>query len=45
MSGSDDPFREGSEAAEGLAAYDFSDADRASINRQTALRLMPRLAG
>jgi hypothetical protein len=45
MFGSDYPFREGSEAAEGLAAYDFSDADRASINRQTALRLMPRLAG
>jgi predicted TIM-barrel fold metal-dependent hydrolase len=45
MFGSDYPYREGVEAAEGLAAYDFNDADRASIDRQTALRLMPRLAG
>jgi predicted TIM-barrel fold metal-dependent hydrolase len=45
MFGSDFPFRDGVEAADGLAAYDFSDADRASIDRQTALRLMPRLVG
>lgn len=45
MFGSDYPYREGVEAAEGLAAYDFNDADRASIDRQTALRLIPRLAG
>jgi hypothetical protein len=30
---------------EGLNDYPFSDADRASINRETALRLMPQLAG
>ncbi len=45
MFGSDYPYREGVEAAEGLADYGFSDADRASIDRGTALRLMPRLAG
>ena len=45
MFGSDYPFREGTEAMDGLAAYTFSDAERASINRETALRLMPGLAG
>jgi 6-methylsalicylate decarboxylase len=45
MFGSDYPFREASEAAEGFAAYDFGAADRASIDRETALRLMPGLAG
>jgi 6-methylsalicylate decarboxylase len=45
MFGSDYPYREAIEAADGLAAYSFSDADRASINRETALRLMPALAG
>jgi 6-methylsalicylate decarboxylase len=44
MFGSDFPFREGVEASEGLAAYKFSDADRASINSGTALKLMPHLA-
>jgi 6-methylsalicylate decarboxylase len=43
--GSDFPFREAIEAARGLEAYGFSAADRVSINRQTALRLLPRLAG
>jgi predicted TIM-barrel fold metal-dependent hydrolase len=45
MFGSDYPFREGVEAMEGLNDYPFSDAERASINRETALRLLPRLAG
>jgi 6-methylsalicylate decarboxylase len=45
MFGSDFPFREGVEAMEGLDGYSFSDAERTSINRTTALRLMPRLAG
>ena len=45
MFGSDYPYREGVEAVEGMNDYPFSDADRVSINRDTALRLMPRLAG
>jgi predicted TIM-barrel fold metal-dependent hydrolase len=45
MFGSDFPFREAIEAVRGLDAYGFSAADRASINRETALRLLPRLAG
>jgi predicted TIM-barrel fold metal-dependent hydrolase len=45
MFGSDYPFRHGIEAMEGLDAYGFSDADKASINRATALKLMPELAG
>jgi predicted TIM-barrel fold metal-dependent hydrolase len=45
MFGSDFPYREAVEAADGLDDYPFSDADRAAINRQTALRLLPRLAG
>jgi predicted TIM-barrel fold metal-dependent hydrolase len=45
MFGSDYPYREGIEAVEGLNDYPFSDADRVSINRETALRLMPHLAG
>jgi predicted TIM-barrel fold metal-dependent hydrolase len=45
MFGSDFPYREATEAAEGLAAYGFSAADRASIDWQTARGLMPRLAG
>jgi len=44
MFGSDYPFREATEAVEGLDGYHFSAADRASINRETALRLLPRLA-
>ncbi len=45
MFGSDYPFRDGVEAKEGLEGYGFSAADRAAIDRETALRLMPRLAG
>jgi predicted TIM-barrel fold metal-dependent hydrolase len=43
--GSDFPYREAAEAAEGLDAYGFNSADRAAINRDTAIRLIPRLAG
>jgi 6-methylsalicylate decarboxylase len=45
MFGSDYPYREGIEAVDGLNGYPFSDAERTSINRETALRLMPELAG
>jgi 6-methylsalicylate decarboxylase len=45
MFGSDYPYREGVEAVDGMNDYPFSDADRVSINRETALRLMPQLAG
>ena len=44
MFGSDYPYREGVEAVEGLDAYSFSDAERAMINRETAVKLLPRLA-
>jgi 6-methylsalicylate decarboxylase len=43
--GSDYPYRQAVEAADGLAAYAFTDAERAAISRETALRLMPTLAG
>jgi hypothetical protein len=36
MFGSDFPFREGTEASEGFAAYKFRDADRTPINSGTA---------
>jgi predicted TIM-barrel fold metal-dependent hydrolase len=45
MFGSDYPYREAIEAVEGLNDYPFSDAERTAINRETALRLMPSLAG
>jgi predicted TIM-barrel fold metal-dependent hydrolase len=44
MFGSDFPYREAAEAANGLDAYGFRAADRASINRKNALRLLPQLA-
>jgi predicted TIM-barrel fold metal-dependent hydrolase len=42
--GSDYPYRQATEAAEGLGSYSFTNAERSMINRQTALRLMPGLA-
>jgi predicted TIM-barrel fold metal-dependent hydrolase len=42
--GSDYPYRQATEAAEGLGSYGFSNAERTMINRQTALRLLPGLA-
>jgi 6-methylsalicylate decarboxylase len=43
--GSDYPYREAIEAVEGLDAYTFNAAERSSISRETALRLLPQLAG
>ncbi len=41
--GSDYPLRPVSENVEGLAAYSFTAAQRLAIERENALRLMPRL--
>jgi predicted TIM-barrel fold metal-dependent hydrolase len=41
--GTDFPYRVGAEVNAGLAAYDFSAAQRMAIDRDNALRLMPRL--
>lgn len=41
--GTDFPFRDGAEVNSGLAAYGFSAAELQAINRDNALRLMPRL--
>jgi predicted TIM-barrel fold metal-dependent hydrolase len=42
--GSDFPYREAVAAADGLAAYPFEAAQRVAIDRETALKLLPRLA-
>ena len=42
--GSDFPYREAAEAAKGLEAYPFLATDRASIDRSSALKLLPQLA-
>jgi len=41
--GTDYPFRPGAEETAGLAAYNFSAADRMAVDRDNALRLMPKL--
>lgn len=41
--GTDFPFRDGAEANAALASYRFSVAERVAIDRDNALRLMPRL--
>ena len=41
--GTDFPYRDGAEVNAGLAAYPFSAADRMAIERDNALKLMPRL--
>ena len=41
--GTDFPYRDGAEENAGLANYPFSAADRMAIERDNALRLMPRL--
>ena len=41
--GTDYPFRPGAEVNAGIAAYGFSAAERQSIERDAALKLLPRL--
>ena len=41
--GTDFPFRDGAEVIDGLAKHGFTAADRSAIDRDNALRLMPRL--
>jgi predicted TIM-barrel fold metal-dependent hydrolase len=43
MFGTDYPYRPGSEVVEGLTSYGFSAAELRAIDRDNALRLMPRL--
>ena len=42
--GTDFPFRDGAEENAGLGSFGFSAADMRAINRENALRLLPRLA-
>jgi predicted TIM-barrel fold metal-dependent hydrolase len=41
--GSDYPLRPISEAVLGVSKYSFSDVERRAIERENALRLVPRL--
>jgi predicted TIM-barrel fold metal-dependent hydrolase len=41
--GTDYPYRDGAEVNQGIAAYGFSAADIAAIERENALKLLPRL--
>ena len=43
MFGTDYPYRPGSEVVEGLTSYGFSAAELRAIDRDNALRLIPRL--
>jgi predicted TIM-barrel fold metal-dependent hydrolase len=43
MFGSDAPFVHAKEGVEGLAEFPFTEADRAAIDRENALKLLPRL--
>jgi predicted TIM-barrel fold metal-dependent hydrolase len=43
MYGTDYPFRDGAEVNAGIAAYGFSAADVSAIERDNALKLLPRL--
>jgi 6-methylsalicylate decarboxylase len=43
MYGTDYPFRDGAEVNAGLAAWGFDAAELRSIERETALKLLPRL--
>jgi len=45
MYGTDFPFRDGAEVNAGIAEYGFTPADIAAIERDNALRLLPRLKG
>jgi hypothetical protein len=41
--GTDYPFRDGAEINQGIAAYGFNPADIRSIEREVAIKLIPRL--
>jgi predicted TIM-barrel fold metal-dependent hydrolase len=43
--GTDFPFRDGAEVNAGLRDYRLSSSERMAIDRDNALRLMPRLKG
>jgi predicted TIM-barrel fold metal-dependent hydrolase len=43
MYGTDYPFRNGAEVNQGIADWGFSPADLQAIERDTALRLLPRI--
>ena len=43
MFGSDFPYRFGTEAVDGVAAYPFSEAERRAIDFENAIRVMPGL--
>ena len=43
--GTDFQYRDGAEVNAGLAAYRFSSSERMAIDRDNALRMMPRLKG
>ena len=43
MYGTDYPFRDGAEVNAGIKEYGFSGADIAAIERENALKLLPRL--
>jgi predicted TIM-barrel fold metal-dependent hydrolase len=43
MYGTDYPFRDGAEVNAGIAAWGFDAADLRSIERETAIKLLPRL--
>jgi predicted TIM-barrel fold metal-dependent hydrolase len=43
MYGTDFPFRDGAEVNQGIADWGFADADLRAIERDTALKLLPRV--
>src|SRR5262249_47816193 len=43
MYGTDFPFRDGAEVNQGIADWGFSAADQQAIERETALKLLPRV--
>ena len=43
MYGTDFPFRDGAEVNAGIAAWGFDAGDLRSIERETAIKLLPRL--
>ena len=43
MYGTDFPFRDGAEVNQGIAAWGFSSDDLRAIERENALKLLPRV--